>query len=332
MLEAGPDLRWSECPQAMRLVNPGEIVTSPELTTFRWPELTAARTESQPRFAFFRGRGLGGSTAINAMFAVRGIPADHDGWASGGCPGWSWDDVLPWYRKLEDDLDFADRPYHGSGGPYPVWRPPLDGWGVVDLAAREAVLATGTRGARTTTRPAGTGVSPYAASVRDGCRVSTNDAYLEPARDATTSRSWAARWPIGWSSKQDAPLPSKSSATAGAERFAGGEVIVCGGAVHSPAILLRSGIGPADPLRSLGIDVVAGLEGVGRNLSDHPIVSVAHFGPHDRSWLAPNGRHGNATCGTLPACTTRARTTWQSWRSATCRACCRGYRAWARSV
>ena len=116
------------------------------------------------------------------MFAVRGSPADHDEWASGGCPGWSWDDVLPWYRKLEDDLDFADRPYHGSGGPYPVWRPPLDGWGVVDLAAREAALAAGHAWCEDHNAPAGTGASPYAASVRDGCRVSTNDAYLEPAR------------------------------------------------------------------------------------------------------------------------------------------------------
>ncbi len=293
LLEAGPDLRWSECPQAMRSVNPGEIVMSPELKMFRWNELTAMRTESQPRFAFFRGRGLGGSTAINGMFAVRGIPADHDEWASGGCPGWSWDDVLPWYRKLEDDLDFADRPYHGSGGPYPVWRPPLDGWGVVDLAVREAALAAGHAWCEDHNAPAGTGASPYAASVRDGCRVSTNDAYLEPARgrdNLTILGDALADRVVVEAGRAVAVEVIRNGRP---ERFAGGEVIVCGGAVHSPAILLRSGIGPADPLRSLGIDVVAGLEGVGRNLGDHPIVSVVHLGPHDRSWLAPNGRHGN---------------------------------------
>jgi len=293
LLEAGPALRWADCPPAMHLVNPGPIVMAPENVPFRWEHLRAARTASQPHLPFWRGRGLGGSTAINGMFAVRPVPADMDDWAKQSCPGWSWDEVLPWFNKLEDDEDFGDQPYHGRGGPYPVWRPKLEQWGVVDLAVRDAALAAGHPWCDDHNAPTGTGVSPYAASVRNGERVSTNDAYLEPARNRSNLT-------IVGDALVDRVVLDAGRATAvevsrngERERFEGGEIILCGGAVHSPAILMRSGIGPAGHLRDVGIDVVTDLAGVGANLGDHPIVSIVVLGPIDDSWLASSGRHGS---------------------------------------
>jgi 5-(hydroxymethyl)furfural/furfural oxidase len=293
LLEAGPDLRWADCPPAMLSANPVEIANGADHARFRWDRLAAARTPAQRARPFWRGRGLGGSTAINGIFAVRSVPADHDAWAASGCPGWSWDDVLPWFRHLEDDLDFPDLPYHGRGGPYPVWRPPEDAWGTIDRAVRDAALAAGHMWCEDHNAPTGTGVSPYAASVRGGARVSTNDAYIEPARDRPNLR-------IVGDALVDRVIAAQGRATGveyirhgQRERVEAGEVILAAGAVHSPAILLRSGIGPPAHLTSRGIDVVCPLAGVGANLSDHPIVSVILPGPADRTWLASSGRHGS---------------------------------------
>lgn len=90
-----------------------------------------------------RGRGVGGSSAINGQIAIRAIPEDFAWWVEEGCAGWGWEDVLPYFIKLEDDLDFGDKPYHGKGGPIPVWRPPLERWGHVDKALRTAAMDLG---------------------------------------------------------------------------------------------------------------------------------------------------------------------------------------------
>jgi choline dehydrogenase len=290
LVEAGPDLRWADCPPAMRAVNPFEIITAGELVRFRWEHLQASRTCAQPATAFWRGRGLGGSTAINGMFAVRGDPDDHDAWE---LAGWSWDDVLPWFCALEDDLDFGDAPYHGTGGPYPVWRPPPDTWGVIDAAVRDAALDAGHPWCDDHNAPVGTGVSPYAASIRDGVRVSTNDAYVEPARDRANLTVLGDALVDRVVVENGRAVSIEYVRNGVRERAQGGEVILCAGAVHSPAILLRSGIGPASSSMRLGIDVACALDGVGANLSDHPIVGILLPGPPDDSWLAPNGRHGS---------------------------------------
>lgn len=293
LLEAGPDLRWADAPAAMRDPNPTAIITADEHLRFRWERLEAARTSAQSVRPFWRGRGMGGSTAINGMFAVRGEPDDHDAWAASGCPGWAWRDVLPWFNGIEDDLDFGHQDYHGIGGPFPIWRPPLDSWARLDNGLRESALAAGHPWCADHNAPGSTGVAPYAANIRNGVRVSTNDAYLEPARERANLEIIGGVLVDRVVMKNGRAVAVEALGDGVRQRYEGGEVILAAGAVHSPAILMRSGIGPAAHLRALDIGVVADLAGVGGNLSDHPALFVALLGPDDDSWQAPSGRHSS---------------------------------------
>jgi choline dehydrogenase/5-(hydroxymethyl)furfural/furfural oxidase len=182
LLEAGPDWRPADAAAELRSLNPGLVIDEAKFDAFQYPALTARRTAAQPPGLFWRGRGMGGSSTINGIIAIRALPEDHDGW---GLPGWSWADVLPAYRRLEHDHDFGAAPWHGTDGPLPIFRMPEDEWGAVDRALGEAAAAAGHPWCEDHNAPEGTGVSPYAINgdphTRE--RVTTNDAYLEPARD-----------------------------------------------------------------------------------------------------------------------------------------------------
>lgn len=273
LLEAGRDWRSAEAPPALRLPTWHEMLR-PE-AGFSWPRLRARLTEAQPEQRLLRGLGLGGSSAINGMGAKRGLPEDFDAWERAGCRGWSFADVLPACIRLEDDADFGDAPHHGRGGPLPVWRAPAGAWGAVDRALRQAALDRGHPWSEDYNAPETTGVSPMARNLRHGERVCTNDAYLEPARGRPNLT-------IAGGSLVDRVLFSGRRAVGvrvrgpeGWTEIHGGRVLLCAGAIHSPAVLLRSGVGPADDLRRLGIPVVAHLPGVGRNLADHPMWSLS---------------------------------------------------------
>ena len=110
LLEAGPDYRAADAPRAMQLLNPFPILDAPDHSRFRYDALLARRSSAQAPRLYWRGKGLGGSSAVNGMIAIRGMPEDFDDWAALGCSGWSWDDVLPAFNRLEDDLDFGDQP------------------------------------------------------------------------------------------------------------------------------------------------------------------------------------------------------------------------------
>jgi choline dehydrogenase-like flavoprotein len=103
----------------------------------------ARLTEAQEPKLYLRGRGVGGSSAINAQGAVRGLSTDFNVWAAQGCTGWAWEDVLPFFIRLEDDVDYGDRPYHGRGGPIPIGRTPPERWGAVCRAFLEAAMGLG---------------------------------------------------------------------------------------------------------------------------------------------------------------------------------------------
>jgi 5-(hydroxymethyl)furfural/furfural oxidase len=273
LLEAGPDFRSADAPAAFRTREIDMTVErNPE---FFWPRLTARRTPVQQPYHYLRGRGLGGSSTVNGLCAIRGVPADYDGWAERGATGWAFADVLPAFVRMEDEHDFPDRPYHGRGGPVPVYREPESGWGGVDLAFRDAVLDAGSPWSDDHNAPGSTGLSPFAMNIRAGRRVSTNDGYLEPARDRPNLT-------IRGGALVDRLImePGRSRVTgvllSGGERCQvepDGEVLVCCGAVHSPAVLLRSGIGPADELARLGIEAMLDLP-VGEGLQDHAMLMV----------------------------------------------------------
>ncbi len=293
LLEAGPDWRPHEAPREMRIPNPIPIVLEPRFAQFQYADLMARRSERQQPTPYWRGRGLGGSSVINGQIAIRGLLEDFDIWAAQGCTGWSGNDVLPYFIKLEDDHDFPDVPYHGKGGPIPVYRAPVETWGAVDKALREACLGLDYPWCDDTNAPGTTGgVSCWAINSRNGQRVTTNDAYLEPARhrpnleiigDALVDRvEFAGHQATGVRVRIHGEWRS----------VAGGEVILCAGAVHTPPILVRSGIGPAEDVRTLGIPLVRNLP-VGYALIDHPFVYLALFLKPEAMPKSPDDRHVN---------------------------------------
>lgn len=273
LLEAGRDFRTAETPEHIRIPNPLRAIGDDD---YRWPTLLARRTERQEAKLLWRGRAIGGSSTINGQIAIRGIPDDFERWAALGCTGWNWDAVLPYFCRLEDDVDFGDVPYHGKGGPIPVYRAPLAQWGSVDRAMKDAALRLGYPWCEDHNAPTGTGASPYAINSREGLRISTNDGYLEPARDRANLTIVGNALVDTLTVEGNRPhVTGVSVLVDGARRSvrASREVILSAGAIHSPAILQRSGIGPAAHLKALGIEVVADRP-VGRNLLDHPALGI----------------------------------------------------------
>lgn len=272
LVEAGPDYRSSETPEAIRGPNFIQIFS---LGVYHWPELQARLTDWQEPQPYPSGRGVGGGSALNGQGAVRGVPADYDAWAAAGCAGWGWPDVLPDFVRLEDDLDFGDRPYHGTGGPVPVSRSPAPAWGPVSDVLQRAAADAGHPEHPDLNAPDSSGLSPMTWHRRGGARVTTSDGYLEPARSrdnlSVLPDTLALR--VAFAGNRAVGVVVRTSA--GDSLVEAGEVVLCAGALRSPALLLRSGVGPADELRRLGIDVVADLPGVGANLHDHPLAFLS---------------------------------------------------------
>ena len=149
---------------------------------WQWPGLVTRRTRVQEPKFYWRGKGMGGSSLVNAQIAIWGVGAAFDAWAAAGCEGWSAREVLPLFAKLEDDPEMAGSPHHGQGGPVPVYRAPQEDWGPIDKGLRDAALACGYPWNDDLNAPDGEGVSCYPINSRNLKRVTTNDGYLEPAR------------------------------------------------------------------------------------------------------------------------------------------------------
>lgn len=231
------------------------------------------KTEPDPGLAgnadhWPRGKLLGGSSSINAMVWIRGHPADYDGWAAHGNPGWGWDDVLPAFKAIEDNEAGANA-WRGQGGPlhvascenavYPLTRRYLK-------AAEQAGLPLNTDFNGETQD----GVGIYQITTKSGRRMSAARAFLRPAMKRPNVRveTNALATRILFEGKRAVGIEYEQN---GAKQTAkvGREVILCGGSVNDPQLLQLSGVGPADHLKSLGMDVVHANENVGRNLQDH---------------------------------------------------------------
>jgi len=218
-----------------------------------------------------RGRVLGGSSSLNCMIYIRGNRADYDRWAAMGFAGWGYEDVLPYFRRAEDN-ERGESYYHGAGGPLTV----SDGRSMHPLAGAciEAAVGTGIAPTGDFNGPAQEGAGWFQLTQRNGRRCSTAAAYLHPAvaRGNAEVLTDALATRIVFHGDRAAGveiLRDNTLETVRAER----EVIACAGAYHSPHLLLLSGIGPAGELRALGIEPRLDLP-VGRNLHDHPIVVI----------------------------------------------------------
>ncbi|MFI5615087.1 GMC family oxidoreductase [Amycolatopsis sp. NPDC051903] len=262
---------------------------SPTITTpARWVENVGSEFDWQYRYepaphtagramSLARGKVVGGSGSVNAMAWARGHRRDYDTWAGLGNPGWGFDSLLPLFKRAEDWEDGEDE-YHGAGGPIRVEREH-------DLRPAttvfvEAALNLGLPYLADHNVPEPLGAGPVAMNVRDGRRCSPWNGYLEPllGHPRLTLRTEARVHRLEFSGSRCTGVSydwrgQRHVATASAE------VLLAAGAVDTPRLLLVSGVGPADELRHWGVDVVAGLPGVGRNLQDHPLLAGLSFEP-----------------------------------------------------
>ncbi len=238
-----------------------------------------------------RGKVLGGSSSLNAMVYIRGAQADYDGWRDAGCTGWGFADVLPYFRRSEDNSRGADA-FHGTGGPLPVsdQRSPS----VLSRAFVQAAQDVGIPANPDFNGPRQYGAGLYQVTQRRGQRASTAAAFLRPAlrRRNLEVRTLA----------HATRVVVERGRAVGVEVDFGGrrevfhadrEVVLCGGAIGTPQLLQLSGIGPADELRALGIDVVVDAPNVGRNLQDHISSGLAFHCNQPITYFDADKRKGN---------------------------------------
>lgn len=267
---------------------PAEILDSYPMPLFFgdryiWPGLSAmaGRTASGGPITrlYEQGRVMGGGSSINVQSANRGLPRDYDQWRDLGARGWGWEDVLPYFRKLETDLDFGG-PLHGADGPIPIRRIKREDWPAFGRAVGDAFFASGLPFREDQNGEFDDGIYPPAFSNRDDRRVSAASAYLDTR---IRRRKNLAVWTDSFADRlvMRGPRASQVEIVRSGQRIAvnAGRVIVTAGAIQSPAILLRAGIGAPTALRGLGIDVQVALPGVGENLRDHPALTFCQFLP-----------------------------------------------------
>jgi len=298
LLEAGLEYAGPQTPDFFtgRVLETGLSQTpgAMRLPEYYWTGVTARRTPDRPALPYIRGKGAGGSSVVNGMVAVRPEKADIDGWERMGATGWGWEEFLPSLCRLESDLTYGDQPWHGADGPIPIYREPEEGWGDVDRALYDCGKEDGYAEHDDYNAPGTTGISRYPSNnTVDGKRVSTNIGYLDPARsrENLTIRG----------NSQVASVVIEGGRAVGVRLLdgttvdvaPGGEVILSAGAVHTPPILLRSGIGPAAELSRLGIAQVADLP-VGEGMQDHAICAI-DFTPTEDRFYAPDLRPTNTT-------------------------------------
>jgi choline dehydrogenase len=246
-----------------------------DLEQINWAYNTEPQVHLEGRSLYWpRGKVLGGSSSINAMCYCRGHRRDYDGWADSGAPGWSFDEVLPWFRKSEDQEE-GESEFHGAGGPLSVQNlrhtNPLSGVFIEAAAQAGHERTNDFNGARQR------GFGYYQVTQRNGRRWSTAAAFLRPARKrpnlTVSTHSYATRILLEGGRASAIEYRRKGrTLTSRAER-----IILSGGAINSPQLLMLSGIGPAAELQSAGVEPVHDLPGVGRNLQDHlDICTLVH--------------------------------------------------------
>jgi len=290
LLEAGPD--YSAIEQT-----PADLLTTwVSAGPHDWGLIAQATPTRE--IAYPRGKVTGGGSAVNGHIALRGTPGDFDEWAGWGNHEWSFEKVLPFHRKLEDDRD-ARGDFHGVGGPIWIQRPPPETWQPINHAFFDAARAAGFAEVWDHNDPESTGIGPWPRNRREGVRISTAIGYLAPARNRLnlTIRPGVNAHRVIVENGRAAGVEIECAGTL--QRVRGRRVALCAGAIHSPALLMRSGIGPRDELAALDIKCQVNLPGVGRNLIDHLMVFVVATPvagiPHDPQVTNPIGIRYTAT-------------------------------------
>lgn len=231
-----------------------------------------------------QARVMGGGSSVNGQVALRGIPSDYDRWEELGAAGWSYEDCLPYFRRLERDMDFGG-PKHGRDGPVPLQRTFPENWSRFALAFRDALERRGLPYHDDCHDTTSDGCFPFPKNNVYGRRVSAAVAYLDQGvrrRENLRIVAETVLERIVFDGRRATGV-RLARADGTVEACEAGEVILCAGALHTPAILMRHGIGPGAHLGEMGIPVLADRRGIGRNLQDHPLVGVGlHLRPGAR--------------------------------------------------
>jgi 5-(hydroxymethyl)furfural/furfural oxidase len=287
LIEAGKDYPPGEEPAEILDIYGASAYANPRFT---WPNTTVKFSprpgnapDTRPRRHYSQGRVIGGTSSVNGMAALRGLPSDYENWVNRGAAGWSWNDVLPFFKKLESDRDFGG-PMHGKDGPVHVQRYPESAWPGFTRGVLTAVERAGWRNIRDQNAAFSDGFAPVAHSHTDDMRMGAAWRYL------TAEVRRRQNLTIIDEAHVECIIFDGLRATGVALRrdgerieMRGREIILSSGALQSPALLMRSGIGPARELAALGIAVTADRPGVGKHLMEHPGVN---FG----CWLRPSAR------------------------------------------
>ena len=281
LLEAGPDYPdLEQLPNEIKYGYGDQNIWARAFgydSPFNW-EYEARATDDLPAIMIPRGKLVGGSSAVNAQIFLRGIPEDFDSWAAAGNKGWAFEDVLPYFKAVESDLDYGDTDVHSGSGPIVARRWPQDEWLADEWAFYTAAREAGFPDSADLNDPGSTGVGPMPMNNPDRIRRSTLVGYLPLARhrlNLTIRPDCHVHRVLIADGRAYGVLVES-----GGEMFEvhSDEVILSAGAIGSPQILQLSGVGPADELEAAGVNVVHDLPGVGRGLRDHPQVQL--------DWLA----------------------------------------------
>ncbi len=293
LCEAGRDTPHGRVPAEILDSYPGLAYLNPEFT---WTDLRVTTqpvphndpdAQRPPRRVYEQARVLGGGSSINGQMANRGAPMDYDEWEERGATGWDWEGVLPYFRKVERDMDF-EGPLHGREGRIPVRRIFPDLWSEHARAMAEAYDSLGYPYLPDQNGEFVDGHFPVTISNAFETRVSAAIGYLDPGTRMRPNLDISTHTQATELLFEDGRCAGVRAVAAGREtEFRGREVILSCGAIHSPAHLMRAGIGPEGQLRDLGIEVRRALPGVGQRLMDHPSVAVASF-------LVPDARMDEA--------------------------------------
>lgn len=296
LVEAGPDAAapGAEHPDVL---DPFAVVAAHN-TAFHWPGLLAETGvdrgdgASRATTPYVQGYGIGGASNINGMGVDRGQPGDYEEWRELGAEGWGWEEVLPYFKKVEHDLDFQDlstTSMHGHCGPMPVRRLPRSRWAPFAASIGEALQRRGLPF-----------LADYLTDFRDGfsaaptnClperRVSASMAYLTQSVRCRRNLRILANARVDHLSIEDRRADGVFVKVAGVTTLIRGrQIIVSCGAIQSPALLMRSGIGPREQLTRHGIEVLQDLPGVGANLQNHPSITLIAYLPREAAQPANN--------------------------------------------
>jgi 5-(hydroxymethyl)furfural/furfural oxidase len=283
LCEAGQDTPPGNEPPEIRDSYSGLAYFDPR---FHWTELRVTtqvvshnnpEEDRPPLRKYEQARVLGGGSSINGQMANRGAPTDYDEWEARGAAGWSWKDVLPYFKKVERDLDF-DGPFHGKDGRIPVRRIPQAHWTRHSQAVAEACKLAGYTFLPDQNGEFVEGYFPVTHSNHAEQRVSAAMGYLDSQTRKRANLTISTDTEVKELLFEGTRCVGVKAQVDGREQeFRGREVVLSCGAIHSPAHLLRTGIGPVGHLKAMGIPIVMGLEGVGQRLMDHPSIALSSF-------------------------------------------------------